>query len=64
MVLQSVSFTHPTLPEYDEFNAMIVMLSFFFRVLSILVELGRLLVLSNNHLTCGCVPMEVGSCIS
>ena len=64
MVLPSVSFTHPTLREYDEFNAMIVILSFFCRVLSILVELSRLLVLSNNHLTCGCVQMVVGSCIS
>ena len=64
MVLPSVSFTQPSLPEYDEFNAMIVILSFFCRVLSILVEFGRLLVLSNNHLTCGCVQMVVGSCIS
>ena len=55
MVLPSVSFTHPTLPEYVKFNAMIVMLSVCFRVLSILVELGRLLVLSNNHLTCACI---------
>ena len=64
MVLPSFSFTHPTLLEYDELNVMIVILSFFCRVLSILVELGRLLVLSNNHHTCGCVQIEVGSCIS
>ena len=53
----------PSLPEYDQFNAMIVMLSFFFRVLSILVEFGRLSVLSNNYLRCVCVQIEVRKCI-